>query len=41
MTEPQILTAITIDFVTRTNLVVLHHMISDSTAVPIALIDLT
>jgi hypothetical protein len=41
MTNPHISTAITIDFVTRTNSVVLHHLISDSTAVAIALADLT
>jgi hypothetical protein len=41
MTKPQISTAITIDFVTRTNSVVLHHLISDSTTVPIALADMT
>jgi hypothetical protein len=40
MTKPQILTALTVDSVTRTNLVVFHHLISDCIAVPIALADL-
>jgi hypothetical protein len=41
MTEPQISTALTVDSVIETNSIVLHHLKSASTAIPIALADLT
>jgi hypothetical protein len=41
MTKSQISTALTVDSVTRNQFNCLHHLKSASTAVPIALADLT